>query len=409
MSQRIVFPLLTLTLLLAGGCSSNKPATVRPGESRFSETCGDGRSRTRYPLDDTAVRLLGPGDAGRFLPVYDGYTGDPVTGRRLLEAIRGADVILLGETHDDPIAHRLQQRFVAEALAVGGGALSLEMLGRDDARKLDALNADIASGTVTPREVETALAETSITTWPGWRTYYLPSVVAAARAGRPVVAANAPREYVEAARTAGYGFLLSLDARQRALFALPADATAYPGYRQRFDAAMTTHQDVDDPAAQPPTTLPATQPEADDGRMNALAPLTSPAVVALAVQETPTTEPTVTTFEMTVEPLIAPPTEPADVDPFYRAQLVWDATMADSIVTAFRRDGRPVVHLVGSFHGDFDAALPTMLRAKGLRVLVVSFVPESANRLRPEDEDRADVVIYTGRPEQFPRQDADPE
>jgi hypothetical protein len=87
---------------------------------------------------------------------------------------------------------------------------------------------------------------------------------------------------------------------------------------------------------------------------------------------------------------------------FYEGQLIWDATMADSIGAAVRQHGTPIVHLVGQFHSDFDGGLTTMLRRDGFDVTTVSFVPVAAYRLRPDDIGRADVVIYTGPKRDLP-------
>ena len=368
-----------LGITFALGCGGGSQS------ARVSADGTDPRSKTSYPLDGSLIRLT---DARETLGVYDGHTGDPMTGRRFVAALRDADVVLLGETHDDPVAHRLQERIVREALAAGTGALSLEMLGRDDAAGVRRLNATADAGRPSAARVEDVLADTSLSRWAGWRRFYVPSVVAALDAGRPVVASNAPRDYVAAARTAGYGFLLGLDRRQRDLFDLPEDLAAYPAYRARFEAAMTGHAgvDVSDPARQPqaPTTLPASRPAAGESRMNARGPAASP--VFLSMQAAATTTPA-----------------SDGVEAMYRAQLVWDATMADSILAARSRAGAPVVHLVGGFHSDFDGGLTAMLRQTRRKVLTVSLVPADSNRLRPEDEGRADVVIYTGSPERFPR------
>lgn len=91
----------------------------------------------------------------------------------------------------------------------------------------------------------------------------------------------------------------------------------------------------------------------------------------------------------------------AVLDGLFRAQLVWDATMARSIADALGRGRAKVVHLAGRFHSDFDGGTVQFLRRyrPGVRVLVVSLVPADAAELRPEDVGRADVVIYTGQKE----------
>ena len=86
------------------------------------------------------------------------------------------------------------------------------------------------------------------------------------------------------------------------------------------------------------------------------------------------------------------------LDAFYRAQLVWDATMADSVAKALREGHRPVVHVVGRFHSDFDGGLVQYLRryAPGVEVVTVSLVDAVAPAagLREQDRGRADFVVY---------------
>ena len=62
------------------------------------------------------------------------------------------------------------------------------------------------------------------------------------------------------------------------------------------------------------------------------------------------------------------------IDDSFRAQLVWDATMADSIARVRPNRESKVVHLVGQFHSDFEGGLVQALRhqAPATRVLVIS-------------------------------------
>ncbi len=258
------------------------------------------------------------------LPVFDGRTGEPMTGRVFQRLLEAADVILLGEVHDDATGHMVQSRLVAAALPGpdGGGALAMEMLDRGDAERF---GRDLLRGQ--------NLGRTGLADWPNWRSFYLPAIQAARAAGRPIVASNAPREYAETARLAGYDTLEALDPDSRDLFELPPDSFTLPDYRDRFADATGGHGGS------------------------------------------------------------------GDLDAYYDAQLLWDATMADSVADAHRRWGGPIVHLNGSFHSDFDGGLTTLLRRRGLSVLTVSLIPGDNQRLAPQDAGRARVVIYTGAPQ----------
>lgn len=162
-------------------------------------------------------------------------------------------------------------------------------------------------------------------------------VAAAVEAGRPVWAANAPRRYVTLARTRGYGFLRGLGPEQARLMRVPWTLTE-GDYRARFAELMPGH------------------PGSRDATM-------------LAV---------------------------------FRSQNLWDATMADTVVRASLRDGAPVVLVVGRFHVEYEGGLLQRLRdqAPHLEVLTLAVLDERSDDLRPEDEGRADVVIYAASPEE---------
>jgi uncharacterized iron-regulated protein len=92
--------------------------------------------------------------------------------------------------------------------------------------------------------------------------------------------------------------------------------------------------------------------------------------------------------------------KPEDIDPGFRSQLLWDATMGDSIARALRTPRtKKVVHLVGQFHSDFSGGTVKEVRARRpiARVLTVSMQRSDGAFLRERDEGRADVVIYTGK------------
>jgi uncharacterized iron-regulated protein len=167
-----------------------------------------------------------------------------------------------------------------------------------------------------------------------WDGFYQP-VVDAARGGRcPVVAANAPRRYVRMARTDGYEALEALPAEERALFSLPRRDPPET-YRARFKGFMESGGETHDDA---------------------------------------------------------------HVDEVMRAQRLWDATMADSIVRsrASLPRGAKVVHLVGQFHSEYDGGLVSEIQARDplAKVLTVTVQKGEARALREEDRGKADVVVY---------------
>lgn len=174
--------------------------------------------------------------------------------------------------------------------------------------------------------------------WAGpgsWLIWYQPVLNAARAAFSPVVAANAPRAYVRQARLEGFSSLASFPPSQKKLFEIPPPVPE-EHYLARFASVMSGH---------------SLEPTAPDE--NVLA--------------------------------------------FFRAQQVWDATMAASIVRQARRSPK-VFHLVGQFHSDFDGGLVVRIRNLNprLRILNISLQPDHPSPIfREDDRGRADIIVYT--------------
>ncbi|MDP3168269.1 ChaN family lipoprotein [Hydrogenophaga sp.] len=117
----------------------------------------------------------------------------PTTVPALLERVMPTPVLLLGEQHDAP-EHQALQRDVVLALGARGqlGALVMEMA--EQGRQTTGLPADASEARV--REA-LAWTDDAATGWP-WATYG-PVVMAAVRAGAPVLGGNLPRSQMRAA------------------------------------------------------------------------------------------------------------------------------------------------------------------------------------------------------------------
>jgi uncharacterized iron-regulated protein len=111
-----------------------------------------------------------------------------------IDSLTGADVVLLGERHDDPV-HQRHHRDVVQTLAARGrlAAVALEMA---------------EQGTSTaglPRQADESAARAALQwneeAWP-WAAYG-PAVMAAVGAGVPVLGANLPRSQMRAAMQDG--------------------------------------------------------------------------------------------------------------------------------------------------------------------------------------------------------------
>lgn len=141
-----------------------------------------------------------------------------------------ADVVFLGEQHDDANTHRLE-------LAVLEGlmrrrvkvVLSLEMFERDAQEPLD----HFAMGHTEESEF---LKESR--PWPEYQTDYKPLVDLAIAHGWPVVAANVPRPIAAEVAKSGFDVLHDKSDADRRLFAAELKCPTDDEYFQRFTAAM---------------------------------------------------------------------------------------------------------------------------------------------------------------------------
>lgn len=121
----------------------------------------------------------------------------------LAAAVASADVVLLGEVHDNVDHHLLQARLVRTVLASGRRpALAFEMLTTDQQAGVDAAIAR------SPRDPD-ALAKAVAWKRSGWPDFelYRPIFRAGLDAGVPVIAANLPRKLVREIVSKGAGAL----------------------------------------------------------------------------------------------------------------------------------------------------------------------------------------------------------
>lgn len=131
-----------------------------------------------------AVQTAGSGEAGQPWKVSDQRH---VAFSELVRQARGADIVLLGETHDNP-AHHAAQRRLLESLADRTPALVMEQFDLEQQASLDAI---LRSGG-TQREKLKALEALMK---PGWQWQgYEGLLTTALERGMPVLAANISRE-----------------------------------------------------------------------------------------------------------------------------------------------------------------------------------------------------------------------
>jgi len=230
------------------------------------------------------------------------------------------NVVLLGEVHDDGVAHHLQLRVLehcSEQCRIQGRRLilSLEMFEIDVQRVLDEY--------VLKRGIREEDFLHDARAWGNYKTDYRPLVEFCRQQGVRVIAANAPRRYV------------SLVAREGSV-----------GLKSRLSDGGTGSEDV----GLPPLPLP---PASAAYRQKFVETLASQMPAASAEQSDGC-------------PYIGFKSEDVRaVKPeMLEAQLLWDHTMAQSVSRAGEpeEDGKPLVlHVCGAFHCAHGLGIPEVL------------------------------------------------
>ena len=261
----------------------------------------------------------------------------------MLADLAKADVVFVGEQHDDPATHRLEAA-ILDGLRRRGVAVivSLEMFERDVQPALTAYLAGKAS------EEEFLKASRP---WPRYASDYR-ALVEMARAERwPVIASNVPRRFASDVAKGGRATLDALPAADRAFAAqdilCPKDA-----YFERFADNMAKHP------------MPGSE--------------------KLSAEE-----------------------KRAQTERYYDAQCIKDETMAEAIALGLGENGRgTVVHFNGAFHSDFALGTASRVRRRldGRRLAIVSILPIPApdiDTVSPSAEDlrRGDYLLYATKAE----------
>ena len=170
--------------------------------------------------------------------VFDTAAGQFTDFETMAADLVKADVVFVGEQHDDPNTHRLE-RMVLEAMAARKArvVLSLEMFERDGQKALDEFQAGYLS--------EAGFLRVS-RPWPRYGTDYKPLVDFAVERQWPVLAANIPRPLASEIAKTGISILDGKSDAEKAWFA--ADRQCPVGedaYYVRFKAAMGSHPTMD--------------------------------------------------------------------------------------------------------------------------------------------------------------------
>ena len=297
------------------------------------------------------VLAQAPSSAAAPYVIYDTERRERVDLAEMAARLDEADVVFFGETHNDSLAHALEDSVYALLLGRRGDVtLSLEMLETDVQPVVDEYLAGL---------IDEERLGMDARVWGNHREAYQPMVARARAAGQEVVAANAPQRYVRLVGRRGPGALDALPEASRRF--LPPYPFRYvdTAYRARFRALMGGMGSHGTGGGE----LPAGHPPIGGG---------------------------------------------ATLDPFFAAQQLWDATMAHNIASARPRQ-TPVYHVTGSFHADYRQGTVSQLRSlrPRLRTRVISVVAPDERPLdgrAPASEadwrtlaERADfVVVHRG-------------
>ena len=158
----------------------------------------------------------------------------------LLADAAGADVVFVGEDHDDANTHRLE-RVLLEGLARRRGdiVLALEMFERDVQEPFDHFQMGHVDEADFLREARP---------WDRYATFYKPLVDFAIDHRWPVVAANVPRAIAAEVAASGLDVLAKKSPEEQAWFARERQCPLQGDFFKRFREAMSDH---DSPSAKP--------------------------------------------------------------------------------------------------------------------------------------------------------------
>ncbi len=295
MTIKVLIPLICVGVMLsASGCSMH-----RPHEKRMVHE----------------APVVGP----EHFRIYDGE-GRTATMADLVQAAGNADVVFIGEEHDDPAAHYLERELLerltnavrpdSQPEAGRPVILSMEMFERDVQTVVEEYLADL----ITERHFLKAARP-----WPAYRNDYRPMVEFAKAGGIPVIAANAPGRYVNRVARLGRASLAALPPESMVWLPPLPYGEPSPRYREKFENFMAAVRKTGTPHG------PADEAEA------------------------PTAE-----------------ARQAEIDAAARmmdAQSLWDAGMAWSLAEALEEHpGALAVHVNGKFHSASGLGIPEHLK-----------------------------------------------
>jgi uncharacterized iron-regulated protein len=339
---------------------------------------------------DTTAREIHYPDHFR---VFTGQ-GEPATLEEVVRAMAGAEAVLIGEIHTDPVGHWVQTELLRRALAefkVGNEtgalrpvALSKEMFERDVQGVVDEYLQDL---------ITESQFKTSVRAPRHYDEDYRSMVELAKEAGIPVIASNAPRRYVNRVSRLGRDALYDLPPRARSF--LPPLPYPQPSEAYRTEwMTLMTEMPMEQQCDPPDEGIGEEQEAGAGGRPGTAGPPGMP-----PREESP---PGLPPGEEAPAGMGAMSHMASFMENGVHAQSLWDASMAYSITTFLEGNpGALVLHMVGGFHVRNFTGIPEAIRhyRPATRTLVISV--ELAEDFRsfdpPEHGGSGDFVVLTDK------------
>ena len=158
--------------------------------------------------------------------------GTPATMDDVRAALKQVDVVFVGELHNDPVSHFIEERVLEGWFEAHGHAatLSLEMFARDVQYIVD----EYLTGLISDSHFQQ-----SSSPWSNYETDYRPLVEFAKDNGLSVIAANAPRRYANMVSRTGRMALESLSDQARSYLAPLPYAVASEAYEAQWNQVMS--------------------------------------------------------------------------------------------------------------------------------------------------------------------------
>lgn len=139
-------------------------------------------------------------------PAYTVFTrdGKKASYKDMVEAALKADIVFVGELHNNPISHWLELEITGDLFSERGGDLVLgaEMFERDDQLVINEYLAGL---------YEADKFEPEVKLWKNYKTDYKPLLEFANTHGLPFIATNIPRRYASMVNKGGFEILDSLE------------------------------------------------------------------------------------------------------------------------------------------------------------------------------------------------------